>query len=344
MSILLKDNLESLNSNISYWKFDKRSVNCLDDSSFWGKVAQQLNEVYGLNNISASIVKALCYIKSLQLQPNFDNVMCEYLCYWLGNKISNDLSNKESFSSVIDLLYAELGDIYKENKCKNIIFQINSTDFQKLKDVYDYKQNYNTISAAIRDYGNECSEKFRDYLNKSYESYEELYTKCERSHEEYCEHFKKIIPEYPGKKLEKLICNLKESISVPVREERGPGAHEGHINARGVDGIRGGLDVYLVPRDGMVDGPSDKAGSTSNVGVSNTIMGIFFPLVVISLAFCLLYNFTPIGSMIQSFLKKKRIIEHNMDDIGTHEINDNFSDYEEKYDTRSLFNIAYHGA
>ncbi|SBS90327.1 PIR Superfamily Protein [Plasmodium ovale curtisi] len=262
-------------------KIDKWSVNCLDDSNLGGTVAQQLNEVHGLNNISTSIVKVLCFIKSLQLQPNFDNVTCEYLCYWPSNKISNDLSNKEYFSSVIDLLYGKLGDIYNENRCQDIIFQINSTDFQKLKDVYDYKKNYNTIRGAIRDYVNEYSEKFRDYLDKSYESYEELYTK------------------------------------LAVQEERDLGAPGGQINARGVDDIRGSLYGYLVSHAHMVDGLSDKASVRSNIGVSDTFVGIFFPLV-----------FTPIGSMIQSFLKKMLIIAHNMDDIGTQEINDNFSDYE----------------
>lgn len=257
----------------------------MDDSNLGGTVAQQLNEVHGLNNISTSIVKVLCFIKSLQLQPNFDNVTCEYLCYWPSNKISNDLSNKEYFSSVIDLLYGKLGDIYNENRCQDIIFQINSTDFQKLKDVYDYKKNYNTIRGAIRDYVNEYSEKFRDYLDKSYESYEELYTKCERNSKKYCELFKKIFSEYPGEKLKKLIWSIKEFISVAVQEERDLGAPGGQINARGVDDIRGSLYGYLVSHAHMVDGLSDKASVRSNIGVSDTFVGIFFPLVVISLHF-----------------------------------------------------------
>ncbi|SBT73948.1 Plasmodium vivax Vir protein, putative [Plasmodium ovale] len=332
-NILLNDNLESLNSHIYYRKFDNWA-NCYYNPEFLDSVVLELDGTYNLKDVSSSLVKALCYIKNLQLRSDFESETCDYLYYWLGDKIFNHLSEKDKFSSLIDQLYAKLKDLYNNNKCKIITSNINENNFRKIKDVYDYKKNYGTIEKAIQDYGNTCSKEFRKYLDKSYESYEELYETCKTCNEEHCKQLKKIFSTYPNDKLKKLECTVKEAY-------RAQGADE-HLRAtvvnRPLDGSLSSGGGHLDSEQHMLFDPS---GVPSAAGGSDMFMGIFFPFVGILIVFYLLYKFTPIGLKVNSFLRKKRIISRNIDDIENLELMDNIAEDEEKDTQRSLFNIPY---
>ncbi|SBS99275.1 PIR Superfamily Protein [Plasmodium ovale curtisi] len=316
---LLNDNLESLNSHIYYWKFDNWA-NCSDNTEFLDSVVHELDGTYNFQDLCSSL-------------------------YWLGDKNFKHLSEKEMFSSLIDQLYSKLKDLYNNNKCNIITYNINANNFRKIKDVYDYKKNYGTIEKAIQDYANTCSTKFREYLDKSYESYEELYETCKTCNKEHCKQLKKIFSTYPNDKLRKLECAVKDAALDTTQVKGAYQAQESDEHLRATV-VHKPSDGSLSSGGGHLDSEQhtlfDPSGVPSADGDSDIFMGIFFPFVGIFLVFYLLHKFTLIGLRVNSFLRKKRILSRNIDDIENLELLDNIAEDEEKDTQRSLFSIPYH--
>ncbi|SCA60137.1 Plasmodium vivax Vir protein, putative [Plasmodium vivax] len=152
--------------------------------------------------------KKFCYMLSKNIedvcknfqdnQNSHDN--CEFLNYWLYDALIRIkfINNGENISesSIMDKI-SELWDESKYNKkCNLTVYNINTTDFMRMKALYDYSKNYLAIETNKKwDPEEQCRNQYCSYIKKVDHVYKIAKSACNpKKDKAYCQ-ILSIIPE-----------------------------------------------------------------------------------------------------------------------------------------------------
>ncbi|SBS90376.1 PIR Superfamily Protein [Plasmodium ovale curtisi] len=326
--ILQKNDLESLNSNLFYYKLDKGWGKC-DSFASSSDIEEEINNYFRDEKVPVNLVKALCYVAEMTHDKYGYNERCDYLYYWLSDTLFKNLTNDSNFPQIIDILYSGLREIDNETECKYIFPEISKEVLEKLKTIYDYSQNFSTIISHLNTHSNKCSRDYYDYLQNAVTTYNDVYNNCTGTSKEfYCSRYDSIFDEQQYKNLSKLTYTLVEDI--PVSDSR---ANPGVIQHQ--QQLESSLIITKLDpiHPSLVSGSTDKS--------SKTFMFIVFPLIAILLFFFLVYKFTPVVPLLRRFLLKKKLIRSNLEDAGTDDIMDRINETQQADFERRLFNVSY---
>ncbi|SBT55790.1 PIR Superfamily Protein [Plasmodium ovale wallikeri] len=291
-----------------YSKYDVLDDPCFIDGDAKQKIILSLSKYNGISSVSDKLVDALCFMSISE--GNKEN--CDYLFYWIGSTLFDNLENENDFLNVIKILYEGIRKVGGGDKCKRDHYNITKENFRKLKIVHDYTKDYDSIKVHISNNKGKCSKQYKTYIDRAVEKYNELYKTCKQ--EMYdgnnCKLFNNMFIEEDHNKLSTLTCNILEGDSEVISF--------------------GTLDR------GLIDVVNDYTSNTSS-----TIMEIMFPLVGILLSCFVLYKFTPAGPWLHSYLIRKKYYKENLYDIEENDLIDITSDEKQK-NSGTRLNVAFH--
>ncbi|SBT02298.1 PIR Superfamily Protein, partial [Plasmodium ovale curtisi] len=179
---------------------------------------------------------------------NYPIKFCNYLKYWLYDKIIFNMFDESEITKVLvglekgDKIQLVMGNSYR------CIFDILILEkIKMIKLFYDYLGNYDVTQKKSSINDKICNSKYKTTLNNMISLYNDRNTYCANQSNEYCNEFKEYKEIYMVKKLCKLQCNnegyhiLEEALSV-CSEADSLSQHSSKQDSPG-----GKLDRYTTP-------------------------------------------------------------------------------------------------
>ncbi|GAB69920.1 hypothetical protein PCYB_006690 [Plasmodium cynomolgi strain B] len=151
------DCLGSLPTKYNYRNFDNGIGSCPGDVVGISSGITEIFRQFGLNEmISDKILRALCYVYDKFKRNQVDDSICDYLYYWLGDRLINNLKNRYEFNVVIYRLF----DIFYKNNNYQFCFPRNTVMdfvyFQKTKLSFDYFKDYDKYILDLAKHNRSC--------------------------------------------------------------------------------------------------------------------------------------------------------------------------------------------
>ncbi|KMZ86091.1 hypothetical protein PVBG_05490 [Plasmodium vivax Brazil I] len=342
-----------------YDKFERANDDCSSVHEF-SDIKDELRNYYIPSHISDKIAKAICFIynKKKNLGEKFNNELCPYLYYWIGDKIYSNISETAKFIRIVNMIYQVLNSTNFHNICKPIKVDIDKVTFNNNKLLFDYSMNYkhihlNTISGATR-----CDEDYIGFIKRYINTYNDAHENCTGTREKKydCDYFDELFKRDEYMQLPEFYC-LKYNPLTPSTEAQS--AYEtSQYTSPGITGSKMDpvLSVNLDPTRKYVERRSQRPhGNDSSVayqlsddglirhqedttegGTSKTIAGSIVPVLGVSSFSLLLYKVTPVGGYINRLLGRNRNMYNNI------EYMDAFNPYSEGMDLQDRrMNISY---
>ncbi|SBT59281.1 PIR Superfamily Protein [Plasmodium ovale wallikeri] len=213
---------------------------------------------------------------------------CKYLSLWVHDRLSKLKGVDET--TMKSTLFGIWGESKNFEKCSSSDFgsYLNSADYIKEKNLYDYALNYEDLENRYRKTDIiPCTTKIAEYIRKSKELYNKIKSECEPSKntkiQRSCNALKDIQTIYPNDELLKLECKRIEDNLSPLRGQ-GDGRHGSQEDFR--ETSASGL-----PAQEVAYSDTQKA-----IGTVVPILG------VLSIGF-ILHKFTGLGSMARNLLR-----------------------------------------
>ncbi|SBT74396.1 PIR protein [Plasmodium ovale] len=333
--------ISSLQSEVIYHQLDRGLKDYIHDTKDFWKL--YIKNIY-LNNLGIfpSLAKGFYYVSTMEANDiMFYDKRWNYLYFWTGYKVLKS-SESSYFSKVMDLLKIVKSVNDNSIPYNDDMFKISEEQFNNLKRIYDYLENYETINLRIGSSINaSCTAAYRNYVTTTHDFYIEEKRKCQNIlTDSYCKLVNGFVHEYDKNKVTKLSCDGKKDPNVqfemedgeedlgsagphlPVQEERAHASHLGPHQKRGA--------VALEHPTGDI---SPSSGSTS-------AMTTVFPLLgTASLAFFFL-KFTPLGSRLYNRIFSKQIIRTNVEEA--QELLENSYEFPNTTIEENSHHIGYH--
>ncbi|SBS89863.1 PIR Superfamily Protein [Plasmodium ovale curtisi] len=286
--------LSSLPSYIFYDRLDRALYDySYENEAFWKHIKDTCIKE---TSIFDALLKGFYYVSYYKITTNsFYNDRWDYLYFWAGSKV---IKNEKgcSFEDIMHVLKSVKIRNDNQTEYSYDIFKINSKDFQDLKTVYDYFNNYESIKLKILSNNNDCTKEYKQYLLSSFPVYERVKSDCQnKAGEAHCKLFNYIEEKHSKKILTELTCKGEmPSLSVEQHKQK-----------------------YLQYSD--VEGDLEKEiqiGETAPSSSSDNMMSTYFPFLGIFSFLFLLYNFSPFRSWLDNIVSKKEIIRHPLYEEG----------------------------
>ncbi|ANQ07062.1 Uncharacterized protein PCOAH_00013060 [Plasmodium coatneyi] len=126
---------------------------------------------------------------------------CYYLYFWLWDLLYKELKDMRKVSTVMNEIYTKLAPWGKGKSCSTIYKITKSFPFDRMKSIYDYHQDKETIKGKLSSEGNKCSKALSKYLKKALSAYTKIKTKCEvpgknGKKSDYCTDFSRKYEQY----------------------------------------------------------------------------------------------------------------------------------------------------
>ncbi|SBS99214.1 PIR Superfamily Protein, partial [Plasmodium malariae] len=212
-SVLQKIFIESLPSKVYYrTNFESNFDYCspFNENNNFKEKRAGLNNYEKIKSIEDKLTKALCHVAFTD-----DGVKCKEQCrflyYWLGNELLLSNIEEKSFSEVIEILSNVSNVLYQRYKCNCTFFKgISKENFEKMKIVYDYCNDHDSIESTLKEYNNMCDSEFNTYLVKAETTYNEIYNCAKKNFSSYCIQLKSYVPSCFENKLSPLTCKIEE--------------------------------------------------------------------------------------------------------------------------------------
>ncbi|SBT73340.1 PIR protein [Plasmodium ovale] len=333
------DDMLSLPSIRNYRHIDTYKYNDFGNSGFCRTIKNALNEYVGIEDLCMAVTGILSDFNKSRITPLFDDEECRVFNYWMYYHLHNNLTQRND-SQIVHIFILKLlqsrEDYIKDDKCK-IDVTINSKDyFIKTQMLHDYALDYKTIKNKVESTGAKCSKSYNDYIVKHSENYNKVKEECITNKTlPYCVLFNKMTEHLSPLKP----CMQKDSTLSTTYGEVMTHTFQGALSeGRSADEFGGRMgDVHSgelhLP-------PTSQTHITSN---SSTIMSIVFPVLGIFSSFFILHRFTPAGSLLNTYLLKKKKFITDVDEGETEEMLENTYEYMDtnmEYDTH---HIGYNG-
>ncbi|SBT59527.1 PIR Superfamily Protein [Plasmodium ovale wallikeri] len=287
-------------------------------------------------------VKNLCYhlARNLEIVSNTDDTKtelkkksCDAFISWIDDKIRNNdgYSDQTKYLTIISKMHTVWNDIInnyagdeKDKICKTGYEPLDFEKRKKKKLMDDYCENYPIINQELDKEEADCKPYYK-YLNDSSSIHTEIMKGCKDiDNTNYCPPNGDDCRFYPPSMfLEKEPCMiLKEPRAAVIKEEaEGMKCERCPLCPIGKTKDDGSLEIdlesdYAPVRSGITSFDfSDKRAITLLIF---TVWGIFLTLF-------LFYKKTPFGSLLNNFLRRRRVIKHNLNENEFHEfVNGNY--------------------
>ncbi|SBT84207.1 PIR protein [Plasmodium ovale] len=310
--VLGKDHLEYLTSK-RYYKNLKESKNYCSEEKIV-TLKDNLQRYLDNNGFSKEVIGALC-LTSFKNEIDSDcREHCNYIYFWIVHTLINVLKKEEKISNIIDTINGISQAFVETHKCKcNFSKNFNKDNFNKIKAVHDYFNDYAYINEKLNESRNLCDETYKNYLETTYSVYETAYKDCiSHNSQTYCSELKEKIPKFNENKLQLLSCEKTEQEII----HSPPG--------RGYD-----LDSEEVRETSF----SESTPTTS------IFLSIFLPF--LGICFFLLYKFTPFGSWMKNNIVKKSTVKSYLNKIRTHDLRGYNSGSDQIHFEDGQFNLNY---
>ncbi|GAW84708.1 hypothetical protein PGO_004525 [Plasmodium gonderi] len=186
-----------------YAIFDNANNNC--ERNFIVEYASKLIEKQTwINNPPIKILNALCHVYNDKKKGKIDRSYCDYLYYWIGDIIYNNIEYNINFTPVINVINFILQNNEGSSICNYDKYNIDREEFMDIKQLFDYSKDYNEFKRVISN--GSCSADYADLLNKYAFIYSNFKLKCSKFPQEskHCEYINKLIE---GKDPIILSCN-----------------------------------------------------------------------------------------------------------------------------------------
>ncbi|KMZ83533.1 hypothetical protein PVBG_00613 [Plasmodium vivax Brazil I] len=173
-----EEGFRSLRSHL-YYKFFHSYKN-VDTSN---RICEQLTSVLGsnqdFNSFCCKLSKNVVNVSGVLIDSSKKEEHCTYLNYWLYDALikNNFLDNRDNLckSKVIKELSRLWNNFYYNNKCELEQYDMSVTDFNNMKVLSDYSQNYPGIIMDFKDYETQkCKKLYCSYINKVNDVYNAL--------------------------------------------------------------------------------------------------------------------------------------------------------------------------
>ncbi|SBT33187.1 PIR Superfamily Protein [Plasmodium ovale wallikeri] len=327
--------LKSLPSYIFYDNLDIGLTNDDDkDKHFWNFIRQSEMKHTKVLDILLRGFYYTCYMRNGR---DLYSKRWDYLYYWTGEKIIKSLTDSITFEKVMYPLKNIRDQFNSSDPYKKHIFSITKDQFEKLKKIYDYFENYNSIFQKIGYSNSDCTPELKKHVEDSFQIYKTLKQECDvKDTEHYCKMFQELVTEYEKEDLEELTCNgtkdptaSAEDKSVQYREleshETGPqGSH-----------LRSGFE-------GGIQDRSMHGGHIPNNSTFDNVTPIFFPIFGIFCVFFILYKFTPFGTWLDVKLLGKKVIQYDIDGEQTEELLENTYEFSSTNKKNKEHHVVYY--
>ncbi|SBT00479.1 PIR Superfamily Protein, partial [Plasmodium malariae] len=231
---------------------------------------------------------------NLSLYGELRNDPCTAVKFWMYSRLFNlpyKGKNGNDFNNIILKIKEIINEDDKIKKCNLFNFPYLKEDFEKMKNLYDYATNYDTIKRHIEDSTYICTQNMYDYIIKNDELYMNEKNKCKTQTAEkkdYCSVFEYIKDAYINERLPRLYCKVKSLETIVKAQE-----------------------PYISQEEELSSGNLEQKRS---VPFANIIVSVIFPLVGILFIFFILFKFTSFKSWLKTLLLKKKIIQYSEDE------------------------------
>ncbi|SBT57626.1 PIR Superfamily Protein [Plasmodium ovale wallikeri] len=321
--------LESLNTFIQYAIF-----NTPEDVSAKNDFCKDLNEklppsYVNFNNFCYKLTRNLHKISDSLHKNSENNESCTNLIYWIYYEIvKNKYYASADYISLSEVIqnFSDLWENYDYyRKCKFEHYKINVTDFNILKQLYDYSRNYSTIHERSNSISAKCKKYYCTYINNIVQAYTSAESGCSESMDKkYCTLFTEI----KNRKKPSILFEHFKCVQGELKE--------GLIDEEKI--LRARTQASSLYRSDYSLGSIASSNSSSHV-----VIKVFFSILGVSLiCFFLIYKFTPAGGWINNIIQKKKrtwgIINEEVPEPGLEQI---FECGEEKEKNEKL-KISYH--
>ncbi|SBT55600.1 PIR Superfamily Protein [Plasmodium ovale wallikeri] len=329
-----------LPSNLFYYNLEKKVDICsYNDSQYWRAIMIQLNTHEGITQISDHLKIAFCYVSYMRNNMLQYEERWNYLFYWTGVKILENLKILSNFYKAMGILNSVKVKFDSNKDYDDDFFEINEEEFNNLKKVYDYAQNYHDLETKTKNNYFKCSKKYDEYIKESVQHFKSQKTKCENDLSPYCKIFNKMFITYKMQTFLDFVCREVEPEIVAKEEYRG---------ALGVPGSFNGLQAQTF-QTGYSSRTNVLPGSEFQLEPALTPksspidpMVITFPVFGILLTLFILYKFTPLGPWVHSHLLRKNNILREEIDEEDHELLQDEYTYRNENFHGNRHNMGYH--
>ncbi|KMZ83536.1 hypothetical protein PVBG_00616 [Plasmodium vivax Brazil I] len=213
-----KQVLSSLPSRINYNKLSENYGKFADDVKC-DTLQEQLMKAYPENIVDYTSIENFCkkitdILKSfntLAFHGSFEGNKCIIVKYWMYEQLFKSIKREYVIKDMRPFLKI-LSNIWKDcvtDKNCNIddARTYSDEDFNKINDLFDYAQDYDTIKSAINPTNKECSDEYMDYLNKGFQTYNAVKQDCSINlNKPYCVNFRELENIYEMNNLSNKIC------------------------------------------------------------------------------------------------------------------------------------------
>ncbi|KNA01604.1 hypothetical protein PVNG_05969 [Plasmodium vivax North Korean] len=255
-------------------------------------------------NISHKILKGLCYAYGNNFREHPVNDICDFLYYWLGGILYDNIIPSIRFDSVMPYLFVILR-IRNGIKCTAPTYYNISEgeNFKNIKLLFDYSKDYDIYDEQITNNNLPCNKNYNEYLQKYVATYKEYEGKCKnvRTSSGYCKAFNEYFHEKNPERLSNLTCNVQNSEPVAERTfGKTKDMQEQHLPAQGMEGKSVTLSEGFqgeneqVAEDGVssvhpssqgtsdlinISGPADvpSISTTKTIATTASVAGILVP-------------------------------------------------------------------
>ncbi|CAI7719410.1 PIR protein [Plasmodium vivax] len=357
--ILGDKQLEVLHTKVYYKSLDSGYGVC-EDYDFYSEAEAILSRENDLRNVSNKILRALCYVYTQSSSSHFDNNICKFLYFWLGNVLLSNLKFKQLFSEIILYLFLSLKDKNSLLVCENPYTYMDKDDFEKIKLIFDCSEDYKGYKEQHHNVIKSCNMNYKTHLDLNIETYDKFYRECqvENHKNEHCKAFKEYFPNNESNLLSKFRCNFNPEETYPEQptesyddESEQPPAQqrvERVTDQAQLDKTRREValqaettrsSIYPFNTDiSDVYGISELSDGTTSSITSKSITGAVSVAGALVPSY-LLYNYTPAGNLINKLLGRTTRMNHNP--LMEAQLMNNFYQPEGFNSQRSGYNISY---
>ncbi|GAW84541.1 variable surface protein [Plasmodium gonderi] len=200
---MINGELNELPSKQNYAIFDRGHDTC-DASDIQQNLTKLLKTYPDLEKISDKMRNALCFVYNQSMTKNINSEHCDYLYFWLGNIIYNNMIYILNFTSVIYVINFILQNKEGWNICKFDKYNNDREEFMEIKKLFDYSKDYNKLKHVIT--SGSCNADYADLLNNYVFTYSSFELKCSNfpNVTKHCKYFNELFEDKDPKKLS---CN-----------------------------------------------------------------------------------------------------------------------------------------
>ncbi|SBS96911.1 PIR Superfamily Protein, partial [Plasmodium malariae] len=267
---------------------------------------EDLSDYYDVFEFCENLTGIIKIFNNLSLSGQFQEDSCTIVKFWMYDRLFKLRNRKQSVNDDINKIILNLKENFndKVKECNLFDFPYVKEDFDKMKSVYDYATNYNTIENYLYDNNYICNKNLKSYISKNYEIYINMKNNCST-----------------GGIKNMIYCKVLEKIKGVHIKENPPLSCE----VKHLDGSNNRKDQYMAQTE---EEPSKNLEQKISVPFEDIIVAVIFPLLGIVFLFFTFYKFTPFKSWLKAHLLKKKINEdYEGEEYIDKYLNENYNKY-----------------